>query len=866
MSEDDSDLAAGVVSHPAAGVATAPASAPEPGPAAGSDAAAVALVATAADTTGDATRGTEASAAEIRAAWREPALPVADRVKDLMARMSLEEKLAQLSSVWLGSDASAGQVAPMQPDGEPEPDEELAPLVRHGIGQLTRIYGTLPMVPLEAAQGLADKQRTIMSMGQGIPALVHEECLTGLAAWQATVYPAPLSWGASFDPGLIRRMSAQIGAVLRRLGVHQGLAPVLDVVRDLRWGRVEESIGEDPYLVGAIGSAYVAGLESAGIVATLKHFIGYSSSRSGRNHAPVSMGPREAADLILPPFEMALHAGARSVMNSYTDIDGVPVASDPSLLTGLLRDAFGFDGTLVSDYFAVAFLERTHSVAGSRGEAAALALAAGIDVELPAADCFTEPLLAEIEAGRVDAALVDRALERVLRQKCELGLLDPDWSPEAPILAEYAAAGQGLEQGGADEIEPLDDPRSRALAGELARRSIVLLSNRGTDADSPALPLRPGARLAVVGPRAHVKDALFGCYSFPRHVGRHHPELALGVEVDTVLEALTQDQAGYEITYTRGCSAMPSLEDSDGASGNEDEDIAAAVAAARDADVCVAVLGDVSGLFGKGTSGEGCDALDLTLPGRQGELLDALLETGTPVVLVLLVGRPYELSRYADRLAAAVCAFLPGEAGSGAIADVLSGRAEPAGRLPVGFPGDGGGRPGGYLAAPLARLNEISNVDPTQLYPFGHGLSYNAAVWDGVELREDGGASWATDGRCRIAVRLRNAGAAETTEVVQVYLHDPVAEVARPVQFLVAAPRVDLPAGAERTVLIDLHADAASYTGRAGRRIVEPGDLELRVGASSTDIRAVLPVRMTGPRREPGFDREFHPAVQVTEG
>ena len=829
MPEEDSDLAAGAVSRPASGVATAGAFPPEPRPA----------------------------AEQAGPAWRAAGLPAADRVKDLMARMSLEEKLAQLASVWLGSTASAGQVAPMQPDAEPELDAELAALAPHGIGQLTRIYGTLPVVPLEAARGLAEKQRTIMAKGQGIPALVHEECLTGLAAWQATIYPAPLSWGASFDPDLVRRMGARIGAALRRLGVHQGLAPVLDVARDLRWGRIEESIGEDPYLVGTIGSAYVAGLESAGIVATLKHFIGYSNSRSGRNHAPVSMGPREAADLILPPFEMALRAGARSVMNSYTDIDGVPVASDASLLTGLLRDGFGFEGTLVSDYFAIAFLERTHSVAGSRGEAAALALAAGIDVELPAADCYGEPLLAEIQAGRVDAALVDRALERVLRQKCELGLLDPDWSPEAPILAEYAAAGR------ADAVEPLDDPDSRALAGELARRSIVLLSNRG--AQGPALPLRPGSRLAVVGPRAHVKDAVFGCYSFPRHVGRHHPQLALGVEVDTVLEALTRDEAGYEITFARGCSAMPSLEDSDGASGNEDADIAAAVAAARDAEVCVAVLGDVSGLFGKGTSGEGCDALDLTLPGRQGELLDALLETGTPVVLVLLVGRPYELSRYADRLSAAVCAFLPGEEGAGAIADMLAGRAEPAGRLPVGFPGDGGGRPGSYLAAPLAGHNEISNVDPTQLFPFGHGLSYNAAVWDGVELPESGDVPWATDGRCRIAVRLRNAGATETTEVVQVYLHDPVAEVARPVQFLVAAHRVDLPAGAERTVLIDLHADAASYTGRAGRRIVEPGALELRIGASSADIRAVLPVRMAGPRREVGFDREFHPAVQIID-
>ena len=412
-------------------------------------------------------------------------------------------------------------------------------------------------------------------------------------------------------------------------------------------------------------------------------------------------------------------------MNSYTDIDGVPAAADAEPADRPAARHLGFDGLLVSDYFAVSFLELTHRCAGRAARPPPWRWPPGSTWSC------RPPLLrrsaaAEIEAGRVDVALVDRALERVLRQKCELGLLDADWSPEAPILAEYAAAG------GADALEPLDDPRSRALAGELARRSIVLLSNRGAHAragaegNGPALPLRPGARLAVVGPRAHVKDALFGCYSFPRHVGRHHPQLALGVEVDTVLESLTRDQAGYEITYARGCSAMPSLDDSDGASGDEDGDIAAAVDAARGADVCVAVLGDVSGLFGKGTSGEGCDALDLALPGRQGELLDALLETGTPVVLVLLVGRPYELSRYADRLAAAVCAFLPGEEGSGAIADVLAGRAEPAGRLPVGFPGDGGSRPGSYLAAPLARFNEISNVDPTQLYPFGHGLSYKS--------------------------------------------------------------------------------------------------------------------------------------------
>jgi beta-glucosidase len=276
------------------------------------------------------------------------------------------------------------------------------------------------------------------------------------------------------------------------------------------------------------------------------------------------------------------------------------------------------------------------------------------------------------------------------------------------------------------------------------------------------------------------------------------------------------------------------------------------------------VLGDVSGLFGNGTSGEGCDASDLRLPGRQGELLEALLATGTPVVLVLLVGRPYELSGYADRLAAVVCGFLPGEEGANALADVLSGRVDPAGRLPVGFPAEGANQPSTYLAATLGLRSDVSTVDPTPLYPFGHGLSYNPAVWTDAVL--PAGATWPTDGTLRIAVTLRNDGTSATSEVVQVYLHDPEAEVARPVQQLIAAPRVDLEPGTTRTVVIDLPADATSYTGRAGRRIVEPGEVELWVGASSRDIRTRLTAHLAGPRREVGFDRAFQPEVSIVEG
>lgn len=796
--------------------------------------------------------------------WRDPATPPANRIKDLIPRMSVRQKVAQLYGVWVGADATSGQVAPFQHSSE-LPPADWSDMLRDGVGQLTRPFGTAPVDPVAGARAVANSQREIAEAGLGIPALVHEECLTGLGAWQATVYPAPLCWGASFDPELVRQVGERIGASMRRLGVHQGLAPVLDVARDLRWGRIEETIAEDPYLVGTLGAAYVRGLESTGIVATLKHFAGYSASRAGRNLAPVSIGPRELADVILPPFEMALHAGARSVMNSYADNDGVPVADDPALLTDLLRGTYGFTGTVVSDYFSVVFLHRLHRIAGSKAQAAERALAAGIDVELPTPDCFGAPLIAALEAGEVDMALVDRALERVLLQKCELGLLDADWSPEPPILSE--------------EDQRLDDDESRALAGRLARRAIVLLRN-----ENGALPLAPGKRLAVVGPRAHVADAAFGCYSFPRHIGVHHPDIALGIEAHTVLEALQADPAGYQISYAQGCP-VPDTESSvrlraerAAAEGAEpadvvddealrelgDRQIAEAVAAAREAEVCVAVLGDVSGLFGNGTSGEGCDSSDLRLPGRQGELLEALLQTGTPIILVLLVGRPYELSRYADRLAAVVCGFLPGEEGANALADVLSGRVDPAGRLPVGFPAEGANQPSTYLAATLGQRSDVSTVDPTPLYPFGHGLSYNPAVWMNTEL--PAGEEWPTDGALRLAVTLRNEGASATSEVVQVYLHDPQAEVARPVQQLIAAPRVDLEPGATCTVVIELPADVTSYTGRAGRRIVEPGEVELWVGASSRDIRARLAARLAGPRREVGFDRAFQPEVSIIEG
>jgi beta-glucosidase len=758
-------------------------------------------------------------------AWRDPQRTPQERAADLVARMTLEEKLAQLVGVWVGADSSGGEVAPHQAQMTADP-VRWPDVARNGLGQLTRPFGTAPVEPALAARSLARSQAQVVAASRfGIPALVHEECLAGFTAWQATAYPVPLAWGASFDPELVEQMAGRIGASMRAAGVHQGLAPVLDVTRDPRWGRTEETISEDPYLVATVGAAYVRGLEGAGIVATLKHFAGYSASRAGRNLAPVSMGRRELADVVLPPFEAALRlGGARSVMHSYTEIDGVPTAADPALLTDLLRGEWGFPGTVVADYFGVRFLETLHGVAADRAQAAGLALAAGVDVELPTVDAYGTPLLAAVRAGEVDEALVDRAAVRVLAQKAELGLLDEDWSPEPP---------------GARDLV-LDDPASRDTALRLARESVVLLSNRQS-----ALPLAPGARVALVGPLADEPMAMLGCYSFPAHVGVHHPDLPVGIDIPTVLDALRA--AHGPVTHVRGCDVTgPDVTDPDRSQ------IEAAAAAARDADVCVVAVGDRAGLFGRGTSGEGCDAPDLTLPGVQPDLLDAVLDTGTPVVVLLLTGRPYALGAYADRAAAIVQTFFPGQRGAQAIAEVLTGAVSPSGRLPVSVPRDPGAQPGTYLSAPLGLRSAVSNVDPTPAFPFGHGLGYTRFDWTGAR---SAAAEWAVDGAAEVEVTVHNTGDRAGADVVQLYLHDPVAQVTRPVVRLVGYARVALEPGESARVRFTVPADVTAFTGRHGRRVVEPGEVELRISRSSADVVAALPLRLVGAEREVGHDR-----------
>lgn len=743
------------------------------------------------------------------AAWRDVSLPPSARVTDLIGRMRREEKTAQLFSVWIGA-AGGDEVAPHQHEFVAA-TEDFAQLIKSGLGQLTRPFGTAPTDPCAGSRALARMQREVMAAGRfAIPALVHEECLSGFMAAGATVYPTALAWGATFNPDLIAQMARHIGDSMRTVGVHQGLAPVLDVAVDPRWGRTEETMGEDPYLVATLGTAYVQGLQQSGVIATLKHFVGYSGSRDARNFGPVSAGPREVADVFLPPFELAIRDGRPgSVMHSYTEIDGIPAAASQRLLTELLRETWGFDGTVVSDYFGIAFLHKLHRVAADPTEAAANALAAGVDVELPAVDCFGDPLLAALESGVIDEGLIDRALQRVLLQKCRLGLLDPDWEPVAPDVVDLNPAAQ------------------QDLARNVAEQSVILLTNNGR------LPLPPATRLAVVGPVADTGKAMLGCYTFGNHIG----DSQYNVKVPSLLEALRAELPEADVTHAPGCDV----------SGQDLSGVPDAVRLAESADICVAVVGDVAGLFGRGTSGEGCDREDHRLPGVQGTLVERLLATGTPMVLVVLSGRTYALGVYADRTAAIVQAFFPGQAGGAAVAGVLSGRVNPSGRLPLSVPARAGAPAPSYLSRTLAQRSDVSNIDPTAAFGFGHGLSYTDFTWSDAMLESSDIVDVA--GEAVVSVAVTNAGDRAGSEVVQLYLHDPVSQVTQPVQRLVGYARVDIEPGRTRRVRFTVPADLASFTGRAGDRIVEPGRLELWLGASSEDIRYRLGFTLTGAER-----------------
>jgi len=766
--------------------------------------------------------------------YRNPALSAAERAADLLEHMTLPEKLAQLGCAWstelVADDAFA--------------EDKAHKVLADGIGQITRIGASTGLRPRESAAFANRIQRFLREETRlGIPAIVHEESTAGFCARDADQFPQAIGLAATFAPALVEQMGAVIRAQMRAVGARLTLAPVLDIARDPRWGRTEETYGEDPFLASRIGVAYVRGVQGGdlaqGVAATGKHFLGYGASEGGLNHAPVHVGPRELREVYAAPFAAAIReAGLACVMNSYAEIDGLPCGGSREILEDLLRGELGFEGLVVADYFTTLLLISHHRVAADRGEAGQRALEAGLDCELPALACYGAPLRERIERGLVDEALVDRSVLRVLRLKLALGLFEEPYVDEAAAPRAYQT------------------PETRALARELAAKSIVLLKNEGG-----LLPLAPALRrIAVIGPAADDVRLLQGDYSYPAHaeilyareggvsgIAPHSGEIAFapGPYFPPMTSLLAGIRAAVapdtEVVYAKGCEIR----------GEDRSGFAPAAAAARSADVAIVALGGKSGLTQDCTSGEFRDATSLALTGTQQTLVETIVATGTPVVVVLVHGRPLALPWIAERVPAIVDAWLPGEEGGHAVADVLFGRVNPAGRLPVTIPRDAGQIPIHYGhksgGGRSQMLGDYSDLPVSPLWPFGHGLSYTRFAYGPLELSA---SEIAAHESVRASVEIANVGGRDGEEVVQLYLRDPVASVTRPVLQLAGFVRLSLAAGEARRVSFEIDPAQLAFYDAAMRLVVEPGDVEVSIGASSADLRAKGTFRITGKLRE----------------
>lgn len=755
-----------------------------------------------------------------RDTYRDPGLSIEHRVDDLLDRMTLDEKLAQLGCVW------STQLVRTGPDGDSAfSDEAAMDLMPGGTGQVTRIAASTGLRPAGLADLHNSVQRFLVEQTRlGIPAVVHEEAVGGFCARDATQFPQAIGLAATWDTELLHEVGEQIRTEMVAVGARQALAPVLDIARDPRWGRVEETYGEDPVLAGALGTAYVQGIQGPlhhGVIATAKHFLGYGLSDGGRNHGPVHVGSRELREVFAEPFAAAIRDGElASVMNSYASVDGLPPAGSRALLTELLRDELGFNGTVVADYFAVDLLRTYHHVAPTKGVAAAKALLAGMDQELPSLDCFAE-LTPLVGAGIVPEAVVDLAVRRVLRHKFALGLFE-----EPYVDAGVAAAAFGTTA-------------ARSLARRAAVESIVLLDDPGG-----LLPLDTATlgTVAVIGPAADDPRLCEGDYHYPAHLeiiygekgdaadgaGELLPQAGGAFQPGPYLPDIVTPLAGLraallgtetQVLHASGC----------GVTGDDRSGFELATRIAADADVAVICVGGRSGLLPSATVGETRDATDLGLTGVQLDLLREVAATGTPAVAVVVSGRVHTLAEVEEVADATMLAWLPGiEAGS-ALADVLLGAVAPSGRLPVSLPRNVGQLPVHYNHRAGGGRSEFwgdyTDAPTSPLHPFGFGLSTTTFAYDELEVDEG-----STTEPTTLRVRVTNTGTRRGTEVVQCYAADEIASVARPERQLVGFTRVELEPGGSAQVTFSLHPSRLAFYDEQFEFVCEPGAFRIELG------------------------------------
>jgi beta-glucosidase len=665
----------------------------------------------------------------------------------------------------------------------------------------------------------------------GIPVIFHEEALHGLQGPEATSFPQAIALASTWNPDLVERAFAVVAQEVRARGAHQVLAPVVDVARDPRWGRIEETYGEDPYLVSQMGLAAVRGLQGGGrtipaqrVIATLKHMTGHGQPESGTNVGPASLGERVLRDVFFPPFEVAVKQGhAHSLMPSYNEIDGIPSHANQWMLKGVLRGEWGFDGTIVSDWQAISQLASRHHVAADAADAARQALAATVDVELPDVETF-DSLVEQVKNGKVPAVAIDGAVRRLLREKFELGLFEDPY----------------VDPGRADEVS--GNAERRPLALEAARQAIVLLQNRGG-----LLPLKADTarRVAVIGP--HSGEVMLGGYS---GVPRHSVSILEGVRKRLGPGATVRHAEGVRITedssFTRGPQPLVGgtrsqtrwsadrvvLADPDA----NRRRIAEAVALARESDAVIIVVGDNEQTAREAYADNHLgDRPELRLAGQQEDLVHALLDAGKPTVLLLLNGRPPAIAELAERAPAILECWYLGQEGGTAVAEVLFGDVNPGGKLPVSVPRSVGQLPLFYNRKPTAMRGYLF-ASTRPLFPFGHGLSYTTFSYSGPTVSP---AKIPPEGRATVSVDVTNTGGRPGDEVIQLYIRDEVSRATRPVMELKGFRRITLAPGERRTLTFEVGPEQLSYHGPDLKRVVEPGRFHLMVGGSSAEVKSV---------------------------
>lgn len=802
--------------------------------------------------------------------YQDPARSVSERTEDLLQRMTLEEKLAQLQSVWHQRRQMEDATLQFVP-------EQAAQLMPHGIGHIARPSEF--KTPKQTAEFNNAAQRWLREQTRlGIPALMHEEALHGFVAFDATSFPQALALASSWSPEDMQAMNAVAAREMRATGAHWALSPVLDIGRDPRWGRIEETLGEDPYLVSALGVAAIRGLQGEPtpkdgwnqpfakdkVVATLKHLTGHGQPQAGVNTAPAHIAPRELAEVFLTPFEAAIKlAHAASVMPSYNEVDGLPSHINQQLLHDVVRKQWGFQGAVVSDYFAIQELRSRHQLFADDAEAAKAALLAGVDMETP--DPKAYPLLAEqVKSGALDIAVIDTAVRAVLRLKFRLGLFEQQ--------AVDATAADGA----------LGSAKSRELAQSIAEKSIVLLKNDPVPAmgGQATLPLDASKiqHLAVIGP--HADETLLGGYSsIPRRTvtvlqglqhalqvkrqGKAKVSFARGARISSnnflqskgaATPALKTDSTDTSSTNALAAAAALALQQRSQQAGtysmlrwNHDDTVAAdplenarlrseAVALAKTADAIVLVLGENEGLAREAWADKHLgDRTTLELSTDQQLLAAQVLAAAgnKPVVLVLSNGRPLTLGKLATTMPAIVEAWYLGQETGTAVANVLFGDVNPSGKLPLTFPRSAGHIPQFYNHKASSSRGYLHD-DISPLYPFGHGLSYTEFSYSDLQIDTP---QVRAGGEANIRLHIKNTGERAGTEVVQLYVQDPAASVTRPVQQLVGFARVSLAPGQSAQLQFQLPVNQLAFLDSRMRWVVEPGEIRVMLGSSSADIR-----------------------------